>query len=77
MREFFFIFNIQMLQMRTKVSEVKLLLCVLLFAASLICAYYAVYVKAGASGSMGFVFISIALCRFSVLLFKNAKQKAN
>jgi len=77
MREFFFIFNIQMLQMRTKVSEVKLLLCVLLFAASLVCAYYAVYVKAGASGSMGFVFISIAPGRFSVLLFKNAKQKAN
>ena len=63
--------------MRTKVSEIKLLLTVLLFVASLVCAYYAVYVRAGPSGIMGYVFISIAPGRFSVLLYKKARQKVN
>jgi hypothetical protein len=63
--------------MRNKFSEGKLVLSAAIFAASLACAYYGIFVKPAGTGngSFGFIILALALGRFSVLLFKSAGQK--
>lgn len=60
--------------MKTKFSEIKLLLSFVLFIAALGCMLYNVFYNSATNTKMFFVVVSLALARISVVMLKQAKQ---
>jgi hypothetical protein len=63
--------------MQVKISERKLLLALIVFIIALGLMFYNVFYNSLTNTKMFYVILSIALGRFSVLLLKKSKTRAN